>query len=109
MKNHKLIYLKVKIKSLQEEAKIIRKFEKKYKKDDVLRNGLCEHRKGIVRDEQFHTFIAYGFLRGRSFRSIAPNLERKYSHTRVLEMCWKYGTSDWREDVDRKLKEWYKE
>lgn len=107
MKNFKVVYLKVKIKSLQEEAKIIRKFEKQYKKNDDLRNGLCEHRKGIVRDEQFHTFLAYAYLRGKTFQSVAPGCNRKITRSKVADMVWRYGDVSSRVVIDENLKKWF--
>jgi len=65
MRDHR-IYLKVKIKSLATEAKIIRQEERKARerRDRTLRIGLAGHRRGIVRHEARHSLLAYGFLRG---------------------------------------------
>lgn len=61
-------YLKVKLKSLAAEAKIIRAEELKYKKagrgNDPYRNGLYRHRIDVVRREARLTLLAYQFLRG---------------------------------------------
>ena len=92
MKNHRLVYLKVKIKSLAAEAKIIRDLEKKHKKHTELREGLHNHRKGIVRDTQFHTLLAYGFLRQKGINQIVPGCKRNIDVDKVYKMVSSYGT-----------------
>ena len=57
-------FLKVKIKSLAAESKIIRAEEKKTINTE-LRNGLYSHRVNDVRMETRAALIAYGYLRGR--------------------------------------------
>jgi len=57
------IYLKVKILSLAEESRIIRK-ETRAAKQDSIKNGLYLHRVWVVRTEARVTYLAYGFLRG---------------------------------------------
>lgn len=81
------IYLKVKIKSLAEEAKIIRKeerkalatyrriknkqgFEEKAEKALNLYNGLRMHRIGIVRAEARAAQLAYGFLNNKKYSEL---------------------------------------
>jgi len=66
------IYLKVKIKSLAAEARIIRHEEAKARKwkNTALRVGLAGHRRGIVRSAARHTHLAYGFLRGRPYKAM---------------------------------------
>ena len=84
------VYLKIKIKSLAEEAIIIRNEERKWKKRglDAKRNqkqeksdkfydtfwGLREHREGIVREENRAASIAYAYIRGKSYEQIEKNL-----------------------------------
>jgi hypothetical protein len=62
--------LKVKIKSLMEEAQIIRREERKAKGD--LRFELHNHRVYQVRHESRLSHIAYGFVRGRSLTRTEP-------------------------------------
>lgn len=84
-------YLKVKIKSLAEEARIIRK-ETKRAKSVTIKNGLALHRKGIVRTEARHTCLAYGFLRGRDYRQMEPIAYVEPNWTKVRRMVQKYGS-----------------
>jgi len=85
-------FLKVKLKSLAEEAKIIRKEEKK---NPRLYLELRMHRIGIVRTEARATLLAYAFLRGRLYKQ----LEAKYHDgckpdwAKVEAMVRKYGKS----------------
>lgn len=99
-------FLKVKIKSLSEESRIIRKEELRSRGD--LRNSLRLHRVNDVRKECRATLIAYAFLRGISYTRTEPNVlpmntfDEKYLWGRVEVMVKKYGTvpvselSEWR-------------
>lgn len=112
-------YLKVKIKSLAEEAKIIRKETKRAKRASI-RDGLALHRKGIVRCEARHTHLAYGFLRGRDYRQMEPKAHEAPNWEKVRKMVEKYGTHlDWssedcgynthkdrKEEVRKRFEEW---
>ncbi len=108
MENNMAVELKIKIKSLAEEAKIIKKEERKllaqarrtqgqdlYAKYD----SLMGHRKGIVRFECRATHLAYAFIRGKK-RPEANALDMRVmnNHTlmnKVAYMAAKYGT--WKE------------
>ena len=83
-------YLKVKIKSLAEEARIIRKETKRARKVSI-KNGLAEHRKGIVRHEARHTCLAYGFLRGLEYRQMEHKAFEAPDWARVKRMIERYG------------------
>lgn len=82
------VYLKVKIKSLAAEAKIIRAEERKNK---YFRTGLSSHRKTVVRSEARHTLLAYGFLKGKRYRDLEPTAKNKPDWDRVRRMVEKYG------------------
>lgn len=101
------IYLKVKIKSLAEEARIIRREEHlaKQRKEYGWVNSLCEHRKAIVRPEARATQLAYAFLRGRSYAQVEPKPRTKPSWARVKAMVEKYGPFGV-PNVDALLKQW---
>ena len=85
------IYLKVKIKSLAEEARIIRK-ETHRAKNISIKNGLAEHRKGIVRFEARHTQLAYGFLRGLAYSQMESKTHTEPTWKRMRKMVEKYCT-----------------
>ena|SRR5688572_4355364 len=84
------LYLKVKVKSLAAEAKIIRKEEKRCK-NSSLRNGLYRHRIDVVRYEARHTNLAYGFLRGRTYSQIESGAKKPPDWAKVRKMVEKYG------------------
>ena len=124
-------FLKIKIKSLAEEAKIIRLEERKYKKsirynrDNQLppskikpwiAASLHSHRTYDVRKEARAAQLAYGFLRNKSLKSIEPHMVQKTSlgyeryditllWKRVDALVVKYGTgygTDYSGDAGRK-------
>lgn len=89
--------LKIKIRSLAEEAAIIRAEERKHSGER--RNAIHNHRVIDVRRAQRATYIAYGYLRGRAYRQIEPQTRCDRpphdrpgpSWERVRDMVAKYG------------------
>lgn len=95
MKTH----LKVKIKYLAEESRIIRQEKERWlKKSRRARakygdaygggwmwNSLHEHRRGVVRSEARISLIAYGFLRGRTYEQIEGNAKTEPDWRRVRD------------------------
>ena len=111
------VYLKVKIKSLAAEAKIIRVEERKNKK---ARQGLAEHRRTVVRNEARHSLLAYGFLRGKKYSQMEAKCHEYPDFERVERMVKKYGVQwDWdrpmtentenREAQEKRFQEWIHE
>lgn len=95
-------YLKVKIKSLAEEAKIIRKETKKARSPSI-KNGLYLHRIGVVRHEARHTLLAYGFLRGKTYEQLEPGCTKWVDWPKVRKMVEKYGVhSSWEDYWENK-------
>lgn len=86
-------FLKVKIKSLAAEAKIIRQEE--FRSNLKTRDALYWHRIFVVRKEARATNIAYGILRGKSYNQIEQKAHSEPDWKRVKEMLKKYGSSDW--------------
>jgi hypothetical protein len=87
-------FLKVKIKSLSAEARIIRIEELRSRGD--LRDALRRHRREDVRREQRATQIAYGYLRGIKLDRIEPNAKSDPDWERIKAMVKKYGSEDQR-------------
>jgi len=93
------IELKIKIKHLAEEARIIRKEEKKAKerRDYPTLDKLHHHRIFVVRRAARETQLAYAFLRGRDYLTTEKckrdNRPTPYSSTRkeVERLVKKYG------------------
>lgn len=85
--------LKVKIKSLAVEARIIRKEEQKPHNSHI-RFQLIDHRKGVVRREARHALLAYGFLRGRTRLAMESrnNANNSFDWHSVKKLVDRYGT-----------------
>jgi hypothetical protein len=84
-------FLKVKLKSLAAESRIIRLEETRSR--GTLRCSLREHRVGIVRSEARHTHLAYGYLRGHALAVLEPQVSSIPDWERVRKMVKKYGTA----------------
>jgi len=112
------VYLKVKIKSLAAEAKIIRFEERRLRPlTDKTRDyflGLMNHRRGEIRTEARASLLAYGFIRGRTYRSIESKTKEmgRVAHSqlwaKVNRLVVKYGPAEYRDpkDVDKFLVAW---
>jgi hypothetical protein len=96
-------YLKVKIKSLTQEARIIRTEERRARTKE-LRDGLAAHRRGIVRSEARHAQLAYGYLRGRALKTIEAThrVGHAPSWKRVASLVARYGSAE----LAEKLASW---
>ncbi len=79
--------LKIKLKSLAEEARIIRREERR----SPWRDELHHHRIHIVRRAARETHIAYGLIRGRRLDQIEREGSRPYDQKAVDAMLKKYG------------------
>lgn len=87
-------FLKVKIKSLTAEAKIIRREEQKAR--TIMQSGfLRKHRIFNLREEARASHIAYGFVRGRKFRQVEnktkPEDLSEGMLSNIQSMVLKYG------------------
>lgn len=96
------VELKVKIKSLAEEAKIIRR-EEALAKTPEERLKLAVHRRGVVRYEQRHTLLAYAYIRGIPYRVVESNCHEQPNTYKVARMVEKYGEYD-----GAALQEWFR-
>jgi hypothetical protein len=85
------VYLKIKIKSLAEEARIIRFEEKKWPGPSDERSGLWCHRTGPVREEARSAQLAYGFLKGMPYKRIENSCKSAPDWKRTHQLIKKYG------------------
>lgn len=92
-------YLKIKIKSLADEARTIRNEEKKTSGET--RAGLHQHRVIDVRREQRSALLAYGFLRGRDYRVMERTSRTKPDWKRIEKLVRKYTEEDPRITMQR--------
>ena len=124
------LQLKGKAKSLAEEAKIIRKEEKKLgrriskiaslqKPTSLMvlrRDNLRDHRVHDVRNEARATHIARAFLNGKPFSSVEKNRNSYYEtwgvHNRTTQIirkyCFPYKSTD-SQEVNAAIKKWVRE
>lgn len=86
-----LLFLKVKIRSLESEAKIIRAYERKLLGGTELREQLVYHRRIDIRREARATHLAYGYLRGRAYRLLEATCHEPPHRSNVERMVKKYG------------------
>lgn len=88
-------YLRVKLKSLAAEAKIIRLEEQRANqhKDYELQTSLHLHRAGVVRSQSRHTLLAYQFLRGVPYAAVEGKVREGNlpSVLAIANMVRKYG------------------
>lgn len=101
------VYLKIKVKSLAEEAKIIRAEERKWPGESDERVGLHNHRVLDVRRESRAACLAYGFLRGRTYKRMEAKCYEQPDWKRVSQLAIKYG-GDARE-VNQRFEQWLTE
>jgi hypothetical protein len=87
--------LKVKIKSLAEEARIIRLEERRSKPGGQQQNELHAHRVRDVRNEQRHSLLAYAFIRGVALSKCEPHSDSLPDWARVAKLVEKFGVVDW--------------
>ena len=92
------VFLKVKVKSLAAEARIIRHEERKTR--GQIRCSLHEHRVGTVRREARNTLLAYGYLRARSYAQMERSPKTQPAWDSVERMIKKYG------QIKQPLEEW---
>ena len=86
------VYLKIKLKSLAAEARIIRAQERKTKGQwNATRESLYRHRIDVVRKAARETHLAYGYLRGRTYEQMEPEAYTKPDWAAVEKMVVKYG------------------
>lgn len=117
------IYLKVKIASLADEARIIRRYERRALKSlRRTRNwpealpwdkqktffGLRQHRIWDVRREARSSCLAYGFLRGHTYRQLEAKCYTAPDWKRIEKLIERYGEGDKR-DLAQRFSEWKSE
>lgn len=113
MENFKFVELQIKITSLQDEAKCIRRKSElvlseiaKVKEKNLARGteyekthywryvSLRNHRTGVVRKEQQSAFLAYAFLRGKTYKEVERTTKSEPNWKRVVEIVNKFWGED---------------
>ena len=78
----RLVTLKVKVKSLTAESKIIRDLERKH--TGFIRDSLADHRKLIVRVEARASQLAAAFLKGKKYKKVESYCKDKPYRDQVI-------------------------
>lgn len=91
--------LKIKIKSLAEEAKMIKKEEKK-KHPSFMLSELNQHRIFVVKKAIRESLIAYGFIRNREYSAIESNPQTPPDWKEVERLVSKYGKAEYYDGED---------
>jgi len=86
--------LKVKIKTLAEEARIIRLEERRSKPGSQRQGELHGHRVHTLRTDQRYSLLAYAFLRGVPLSRVEKNSKSDPDYTRVAKIVGKFGTTN---------------
>lgn len=100
MKKRDLTELKIKICSLAEEAKIIRREEGRFPSDSNKRFRLRNHRIMVVRREARAAQLAYGFLRGMPYNKMEAKTHDEPLTTVFAALkrnVVKFGTCEWQD------------
>jgi hypothetical protein len=84
--------LRVKVKSLAEEARMIRREEQR--SHGQIRDELRNHRVMPLRTESRAAGLAYGFIRGRTLEQMEAKSEAPPDWDRVRKLLKKYGPAD---------------
>jgi len=92
------IQLKVKIKSLASEARIIR-LEEGRARSPELRYSLTEHRKGIVRYEARHSLLLYGYTHGKEYCQLEKYTKEDPDWKYIKKMSYRFGFVNTDEEV----------
>ena len=115
-------HLKVKVKSLAAEARIIRHATDKAKRRvrwlkehgdaaehleaEEVRDTLIMHRCVEVRSEARHSLLAYGFLRGTLYQAMERKCHEGPSWERVARLVGSFGGRGAKTRFDNELKAW---
>lgn len=101
----KVKLLKVKIKSLAEEARIIRLEERRAisRKDAYILAELHAHRVSIVRREQRASYLAYAFLREIPYARCEPRAKTDPDWALVQRVALKFAGANWTQEKDKVL------
>lgn len=106
--NEKLIHLRIKIRSLVDESKNIRR--EANKTSGMAKWELNHHRTTVVRDHTRHNLLAYGLLRGVPYEVMERKCHDAPHFDTVAKHAKKFGGSEeeiekWIEDAKAYLKE----
>lgn len=97
--------LRVKIKSLAAEARIIRE-EARRQKDKDIKNVLSDHRRGVVRSEARYAQLAYAYCRQVPYKVVEPTT-REENKVEIHRLIKQVQRMDYRQKDDD-IEKWFK-
>jgi hypothetical protein len=105
-KNEKLVHLKIKIQSLVDESRNIRR--EANKTNGMSKWKLNHHRTAVVRPHARHNLLAYGCLRGIPYSVIEKKCHYAPNFNTVIKHAKKFGGAEesinkWVEDAKKYL------
>jgi len=90
--SEQLIHLRIKVKSLVDESKTIRK--EANKTSGMAKWRLNHHRTTVVRPHTRHNLLTYGLLRGVPYSAIEKSCRNKPNFSTVTKHAKKFGGTD---------------
>ncbi len=93
MAKPELTQLRIKIRSLADEARVIRSEERKAKtnRQTALVNSLCLHRTKVVRPEARCALLCYAFLRGMPYERVEQMPKTRPDWRRIRKMIERFS------------------
>lgn len=86
------VHLKIKIRSLADEAKSIRREANKSK--GMAKWRLNDHRTSVVRDHARHNLLAYGILIGTPYKAMEGRCYRSPDFSRISTIAKRFGANE---------------
>lgn len=96
--NERLIHLRIKVKTLVAESQIIRTEARKTK--GLVKWGLNDHRKTIVRDHTRVNLLAYGFLKGTPYEAMESKCRENPNFEKVSRIVMNFGGRSRKEELE---------
>ena len=87
--NTRLKHLRIKIRTLQAEAQIIRHEERRTRGYE--KHLLAEHRRGVVRRAARHNLLAYVHLKGVPYAKVEFNVKNEPNWQEVMRVVKRFG------------------
>lgn len=108
----RFVFLQIKIKSLAAESAIIHREERKWPRPRdtetcFVRGDLQRHRKRDLRPELRAAQLAYGFLRGKSYKSMEATCHEVPNWNRVAKLAARFAGGDYQEKVGGNIESEY--
>lgn len=102
-----LYELKIRLKLVEAEAKLLRKAEKKYSNNEKDRNHFYLLRARDARFRARHLHLVYAFLREMPYSKVENNPRRKPDLATVRNLARHYNSFKWTKEMEESLLSWW--